>query len=33
MELGNVVRGQAARVVAGVVRAVEAASVPWSWDR
>lgn len=33
MELGNVVRGQAARVVASVVRAVEAASAPWIWDR
>jgi len=29
MELGNVVRGRAAKVVASVVRAVEAVSSPW----
>jgi len=33
MELGNVVRGRAAKVVASVVRAVEAISPPWSWRR
>lgn len=33
MELGNVVRGRAARVVASVVRAVEAVSPPWDWQR
>ena len=33
LELGNVVRGQAARVVSSVVRAVEMASVPWRWDQ
>jgi hypothetical protein len=31
MELGNVVQGRAATVVASVVRAVEAASMPWRW--
>jgi hypothetical protein len=31
LELGNVVRGSAARVVASVVQAVEAASRPWNW--
>jgi hypothetical protein len=31
MELGNVIRGNAARVVASVVRAVEAVSRPWAW--
>ena len=31
MELGNVVRGRAAKVVASVVRAVEAVSSPWNW--
>jgi hypothetical protein len=33
MELGNVVQGRAARVVANVVRAVEAVSPPWDWHR
>ena len=33
MELGNVVRGRAARVVASVVRAVEAVSPPLNWRR
>ena len=33
LELGNVVQGRAARVVASVVRAVEAASPPWNWQR
>jgi len=31
LELGNVVRGQAARVVASVVRAVESVSLAWQW--
>jgi hypothetical protein len=31
MELGTVVRGSAARVVASVVRAVEIVSQPWHW--
>ena len=33
LELGNVVRGRAAGVVASVVRAVEAVSLPWDWQR
>lgn len=33
MDLGNVVRGRAAKVVASVVRAVEAISPPWDWRR
>lgn len=32
MELGNVVQGKAARVVASVVRAVEVVSMPWQWQ-
>jgi len=33
MELGSVLQGRAARVVASVVRAVEAVSPPWNWQR
>jgi hypothetical protein len=33
LELGNVVRGQAARVVASVVRAIETVSLAWDWQR